>query len=150
MCGWIQQPGVFVCSGGGVHPVLPQTHERHRGHAVQHELHQQQPGHADHRPLQPQRGRRHQGQKGQIQKVITRSCLYKGHCKRDQCCFFFLFEANCFRRKSSVCLILDTRTEIHQETPPLCTGESQLHLMHRRQFQVITLIYIFNLKHFNL
>ncbi|XP_069030876.1 SANT and BTB domain regulator of class switch recombination isoform X3 [Embiotoca jacksoni] len=54
--------------GGGVHPVLPQTHERHRGDSLQHELHQQQPGDTHRRALQPQRGRRHQGQKGQVQE----------------------------------------------------------------------------------
>ena len=62
---------VCVCprSGGGVHPVLPQAHERHRGDTLQHELHQQQPGNT-HRPtVQPQRGRRHPGQEGQVQKV---------------------------------------------------------------------------------
>lgn len=62
---------VYVClrSGGGVHPVLPQTHERHRGYTLQHELHQQQSGNTHRRTLQPQRGRRHQGQKRQVQKV---------------------------------------------------------------------------------
>lgn len=64
----------YICprSGGGVHPVLSQTHERHRCYALQHELHQQQPGNADRRTLQPQRGRRHQGQKRQVQKVTSR------------------------------------------------------------------------------
>ncbi len=46
---------VHVCpfSGGGVHPVLPQTHERHRGYTLQHELYQQQPGNTHRRALQP-------------------------------------------------------------------------------------------------
>lgn len=67
---------ICLCSGGGVYPVLSQTHECHRGHAVQHELHQQQPGHTDRWSLQPQWGRWHKGQKRQIQKVITWLCLY--------------------------------------------------------------------------
>lgn len=93
---------VCLCSGGGVYPVLSQTHECHRGHAVQHELHQQQPGDTDHWSLQPQWGRWHKGQKRQIQKVITWLCLYTRFgiseqseiVKRANICFFFV----CFKQ----------------------------------------------------
>lgn len=46
MKGTISQEPLFLylCTGGGVCPVLSQTHERHRGDALQHELHQQQLG----------------------------------------------------------------------------------------------------------
>lgn len=55
-----------MSAGGGVYSVLSRAHERHRRYAMQHELHQQQPGHV-HRPaVHTQPGRRHQGQKGQV------------------------------------------------------------------------------------
>ena len=38
---------------------------------------------------------------------------------------FYFIEANCFRRKLSVSSIQTTRAEIHQETPPLSTGEEE-------------------------
>lgn len=63
---------VFCGSEGwGVYPVLSQTYECHHSNTVQYELHQQQPGRTHRWSLQPQWGRRPQGQKRQIQKVRT-------------------------------------------------------------------------------
>lgn len=132
---WCHVPG----AGGGVHPLLPQTHQRHRGHALQHELHQQQPDQSHRRALHAQRGRRHQGQEGQVQKVVWLPSNPPATCHPISVCVCVCFSeaswspslikcvsptASCSKRRSSSSLIPTTGAETHLEMPPLSTGDS--------------------------